>query len=52
MRTTGWLRRRTRAIQIVGGALLVLVGVLLVTGLWGVLIAWLRAPIGGFTTPL
>ena len=52
VRTTGWLRRHTRGIQIAGGALLVLVGVLLVTGLWGVFIAWLRAPIGGFTTPL
>ena len=30
----GWLRRHTRAIQIVGGVLLVLVGVALVTGVW------------------
>ncbi len=52
MRTTDWMRRHTRGIQLVGGVMLVLVGVLLVTGLWGVFIAWLRVPIGGFTTPL
>lgn len=52
VRATDWMRRHTRGIQLVGGVLLVLVGVLLVTGLWGVFIAWLRAPIGGFTTPL
>lgn len=52
VRTTSWLRRHTRAIQLVGGAMLVLLGVLLVTGLWGVFIAWLRVPVGGFTVPL
>jgi len=52
VRTTDWMRRHTRGIQLVGGVMLVLVGVLLVTGLWGVFIAWLRVPIGGFTTPL
>ncbi|GFG73357.1 cytochrome c biogenesis CcdA family protein [Mycobacterium botniense] len=38
----GWLRRHTRAIQIVGGALLIAVGAALVTGAWNELIAWLR----------
>lgn len=52
VRTTSWLRRHTRGIQLAGGAMLVLVGVLLVTGLWGVFIAWLRVPVGGFTVPL
>lgn len=52
VRTTGWLRRHTRGIQLAGGVLLVAVGVLLTTGLWGMFIAWLRVPIGGFTTPL
>ncbi|MGH3788972.1 MAG: cytochrome c biogenesis CcdA family protein [Pseudonocardiaceae bacterium] len=50
--TTGWLRRHTRAIQLTGGGLLLVVGALLVTGLWGQLIALLRGPISGFTTPL
>jgi cytochrome c-type biogenesis protein len=38
----GWLRRHTRAIQIFGGALLILVGVALVTGVWNDFIGWLR----------
>jgi cytochrome c-type biogenesis protein len=50
--TAGWLRRHTRVIQLAGGALLLVVGALLVTGLWGQLIALLRGPLGGFTTPL
>jgi cytochrome c-type biogenesis protein len=50
--TAGWLRRHTRAVQLAGGVLLLAVGGLLVTGLWGDLIALLRGPIAGFTTPL
>jgi cytochrome c-type biogenesis protein len=42
VRTSGWLRRNSRTIQLVGGGLLFVVGVLLVTGLWGELTAWLR----------
>jgi cytochrome c-type biogenesis protein len=38
----GWLRRHTRAIQIFGGALLIAVGVLLVTGVWNDFVSWLR----------
>jgi cytochrome c-type biogenesis protein len=38
----GWLRRHTRAIQIFGGVLLILVGVALVTGLWADFISWVR----------
>jgi cytochrome c-type biogenesis protein len=52
VRATSWLRRHTRFVQLAGGAMLLLVGLLLVSGLWGLFIAWLRAPIGGFTTPL
>ncbi|PFG99740.1 cytochrome c-type biogenesis protein [Saccharopolyspora erythraea NRRL 2338] len=48
VRSTGWLRRRGRAIQLAGGALLVIVGLMLVTGLWSDLIALLREPISGF----
>ena len=36
------LRRHTRAIQIFGGALLIAVGALLVTGVWSDFISWLR----------
>ncbi|TWF94931.1 cytochrome c biogenesis CcdA family protein [Saccharopolyspora dendranthemae] len=52
VRSAGWLRRRGRAIQIAGGVLLVVVGLLLVTGLWGELISMLRGPINGFETPI
>jgi cytochrome c-type biogenesis protein len=38
----GWLRRHTRAIQIFGGVLLILVGLALVTGLWNDFVAWVR----------
>ncbi|MFC4004383.1 cytochrome c biogenesis CcdA family protein [Prauserella oleivorans] len=52
VRTAGWLRRHKRAVQVTGGVMLVAVGLLLVTGLWGELVAWLRGPIAGFTTPI
>lgn len=42
VRTTDWLRRHGRRVQLFGGALLLVVGVLLVTGLWGELVAWIR----------
>lgn len=48
----GWLRRHIRGVQIAGGVLLIVVGLLLVTGLWAELIAVLRGPIAGFETPL
>lgn len=38
----GWLRRHTRAIQIFGGVLLIVVGTALVTGLWNDFISWVR----------
>jgi cytochrome c-type biogenesis protein len=38
----GWLRRHTRAIQVFGGALLILVGTALVTGVWNDFVSWLR----------
>jgi cytochrome c-type biogenesis protein len=38
----GWLRRHTRAIQIFGGVLLILVGLALVTGAWNEFVSWVR----------
>jgi len=38
----GWLRRHTRAIQVFGGILLVIVGAALVTGLWSDFVSWVR----------
>ncbi|WP_030456141.1 cytochrome c biogenesis CcdA family protein [Herbidospora cretacea] len=42
------VRRHTQLITRIGGAMLVAVGLLLVTGLWGELIAGLQVWIGGF----
>jgi cytochrome c-type biogenesis protein len=44
----GWLRRHTRAIQIGGGALLIGVGLLLLTGLWDGWLAELQTSVGAF----
>ena len=38
----GWLQKHTRAIQVFGGVMLILVGLLLLTGVWGLFIGWLR----------
>ena len=52
VRALGWLRRHTRVIQVGGGVLLVAVGLLLVSGLWGGLLARLQVSVAGFTPVL
>ena len=47
-----WLRDHVRGVQLAGGAMLVLVGVLLVTGVWADLVNAVRGPIAGFEAPL
>ena len=48
-RASGWLRRHQRTIQVVGGVLLVLVGLLMVTGWWQDLNTWLQSElVNGF----
>jgi cytochrome c-type biogenesis protein len=42
VRATDWVRRHGRQVQIFGGVLLLAVGILLVTGVWGDLMGWLR----------
>lgn len=42
VRATDWLRRHARGVQVSGGVLLLVVGVLLVSGLWAELVGWLR----------
>ncbi len=42
VRATDWLRRHGRGVQLFGGGLLLVVGILLVTGLWGELVGVLR----------
>jgi cytochrome c-type biogenesis protein len=52
VRALGWLRRNTRTIQVSGGVLMVAVGVLLVTGVWGALLARMQVSIAGFVPAL
>lgn len=49
----GWLRRHTRAIQVFGGVLLILVGTALVTGVWNDFVSWVRdAFVSDVTLPI
>lgn len=45
VRVTGWLRAHVRGVQVFGGALLIAVGLALVTGLWGDFVGWLRVAV-------
>ncbi len=48
-----WLRKHTRAIQIFGGVLLILVGFALVTGVWNDFVSWVRdAFVSDVTLPI
>lgn len=46
--SVGWLRRNVRIINIVGGALLILIGLLMVSGVWRWIMSELQAVINGF----
>ena len=52
MRAFAWPRRHARAVMRVGGALLVTVGLLQVTGVWTMLIARLQGTISSWQPPL
>ncbi|PJJ70911.1 cytochrome c-type biogenesis protein [Diaminobutyricimonas aerilata] len=47
-----WVRRHIRAVNIAGGVVLIVIGVLMVTGIWAVLMSRLGAVISGFETVL
>lgn len=48
----GWVRRHYVWVMRIGGAMLVIVGLLLVTGLWTEFTVWLRVQLPGFETLL
>ena len=48
----GLLRRHTRTVQIVGAGMLILIGLAMVTGLWGQFVAWLQVHFAGTGTAL
>jgi cytochrome c-type biogenesis protein len=49
---TGVVKRHYRAVMITGGSMLVVVGVLLLTGVWGTLLDQLRGWVSGYGTVL
>ena len=46
------LRRHIRGINLAGGALLVVVGVLMLTGVWNLAVSALQASLGGYVSPI
>lgn len=52
MRAFEWARRNARWVARGGGAVLVLIGIMQVTGIWAELVARLQVYVGGWTTPL
>jgi cytochrome c-type biogenesis protein len=52
MGSFGWARRHARLIMRLGGAMLVALGLLQVTGLWLYVMSWLQSIIAGWTVPL
>ena len=50
--TLTWVREHYVLIMRIGGGLLVLIGVLLVTGVWNDITIWMRTLVPGFETPL
>lgn len=50
--STRFLRRHIRTINIIGGAALILIGVLMVTGIWNSMMYGLQAVMNGYVTPL
>jgi cytochrome c-type biogenesis protein len=47
-----WARRNIRLLNIIGGAMLVLIGLLMVSGLWSLMMSELGAVINDYFTPL
>lgn len=51
-KSVDFVKRHLRAFNLVGGGLLVLIGILLMTGLWNRFTMWLQVVIGGYTVIL
>lgn len=49
--TTAFLRRHIRAVNLIGGGMLVVIGVLMVSGLWSGAVSWLGRA-NGFVAPI
>ena len=51
-RSVAWVRKHIRAVNIFGGALLVLIGLALMTGLWNQFVNWVQVMTSGFQLQL
>lgn len=51
-RATAWLKRHIRVINVIGGGILIVIGLAMVTGLWQVFVSNLGVVINGTVTPL
>jgi cytochrome c-type biogenesis protein len=47
-----WVRQHYTLIMRLGGGMMVLIGLLLVTGLWTEITIWMRTLVPGFETPI
>lgn len=52
MRAIGWVKSHYSIVMRIGGAMLLILGVLMLTGLWNDFTIWLRVSIPGFETAL
>lgn len=50
--TMTFFKKHMRTVNIIGGSLLILIGILMVTGLWAWITSELQVVIGGYVTPL
>ena len=50
--SVAWVKRHIRLVNIIGGSMLILIGLLMVTGVWAILMSEMGAVINGFVTPL
>lgn len=50
--SVSWLKRHIRIVNIIGGALLIVIGVLMVSGLWSSFISHLGSVIPGYVSPV
>lgn len=51
-KSVGFVKRHIRTFNLVGGGVLVVIGVLLMTGLWNRFVAWIQVVTSGFTVLL
>mgnify|MGYP001144908220 FL=1 len=48
----GYVKRHYQAVMRIGGGMLVVIGVLLVTGEWNHMVTWLQGQVPSFESPI